>query len=243
MPWQTSINLQPYFFSEAEKTLAQHAKLTASTFLYPPGVAGLRLVNEAGEIVLLPFQGQQIWDAIFHGRTLTMKSMFDAPYPTDEYLHTYGGFLIHCGATAMGVPGAADSHPLHGELPNAPYQSAQLLIGEDERGTYMGLTGSFQYTVAFSHKYLARPVVKLYASSSRLSISMTIRNLKRSVMELMYLAHINFRPGWSTALPATPTTSACAAAFPRTSVHPPATGNFYRSWKLIPPTTTYWPRT
>jgi hypothetical protein len=194
MPQQTTINLQPYFFTETEKTLAEHAGLTASTFLYPTGVAGLRLTNQVGQIEMLPFQGQQIWDAQFYGRTLTMKSMFETPYPTTQYLHTYGGFLIHCGATAMGVPEAADSHPLHGELPNAPYQSAQLVIGEDEGGTYMGVTGRYQYTVAFSHNHVTQPLVKLYAGSSRLSISMTVKNLKRSPMELMYLSHINFRP-------------------------------------------------
>jgi hypothetical protein len=37
-------------------------------------------------------------------------------------------------------------------------------------------------------------VVKLYAHSSRLLISLTVKNLKRSPMELMYLAHVNFRP-------------------------------------------------
>jgi len=194
MSWQTTINLQPYFFTEAEKILAEYEGLAASTFLYPTGVAGLRLTNQVGQIVMLPFQGQQIWDAVFHGRTLTMKSMFDMPYPTAQYLHTYGGFLIHCGATAMGVPEAGDSHPLHGELPNAPYLSAQLLMGEDERGAYIGVTGSYQYTVAFSHNHLTQPLVKLYANSSRISISMTVKNLKRSEMELMYLAHINFRP-------------------------------------------------
>jgi hypothetical protein len=87
-----------------------------------------------------------------------------------------------------------DSHPLHGELPNAPYQTAELLIGQDERGPYLGLTGSYRYTVAFSHNYLARPVVKLYANSTRVLISLDIQNLKRSPMELMYLAHVNFRP-------------------------------------------------
>jgi hypothetical protein len=194
MSQQTTINLYPYFFTETEKLLAEHKGLAASVFLYSTGVCGLRLTNQVGQIEMLPFQGQQIWDAEFYGRTLTMKSMFDTPYPTTEYLHTYGGFLIHCGATAMGVPEAEDSHPLHGELPNAPYQSAQLLVGEDERGRYMGLTGSYQYTVAFSHNYVAQPLVKLYENSSRISISMTVKNLKRSEMELMYLSHINFRP-------------------------------------------------
>jgi hypothetical protein len=191
---QTIINLQPYFFSEAEKTLAEVEGLRASTFVYPGGVQALRLVNSVGQIIVLPLQGQQIWDAQFYGRTLTMKSMFAQPYPTTTYLNTYGGFLIHCGATAMGVPTAADSHPLHGELPNAPYQTAQLLIGQDERGPYLGVTGSYQYTVAFNHNYIARPLVKLYADSSRLPLSISVKNLKRSPMELMYLAHVNFRP-------------------------------------------------
>jgi hypothetical protein len=48
--------------------------------------------------------------------------------------------------------------------------------------------------VAFNHNYIARPLVKLYANSSRMPFSMTVKNLKRSEMELMYLAHINFRP-------------------------------------------------
>jgi hypothetical protein len=194
MSWETKINLQPYFFAEAEKVLAEYEGLTASVFRYSTGVCGLRLVNQAGQMTLLPFQGQQIWHLEFYGRTLTMKSMFREPYPTSAYLHTYGGFLLHCGATAMGVPTKEDTHPLHGELPNAPYQAAQLLVGQDERGAYMGLTGAYQYTVAFSHNYVARPVVKLYANSTRLAISMDIQNLKRSPMELMYLAHVNFRP-------------------------------------------------
>jgi hypothetical protein len=192
--WEITIQLQPHFFSETEKLLAEHEGLIASTFRYDSGVQSLRLVNQVGQITVLPFQGQQIWHAEFRGRTLTMRSMFEAPQPTTEYLHTYGAFVIHCGATAMGVPGEGDTHPLHGELPNARYQTAQLLIGEDERGAYMGVTGTYQHTVAFNHNYVARPQLKLYADSSCLPLSMTITNLKRSDMGLMYLAHVNFRP-------------------------------------------------
>jgi hypothetical protein len=194
MSWQTTIQLQPYFFTEAEQTLAEYEGLTASIFRYRSGVCGLRLSNQLGQMIMLPFQGQQIWHLEFYKRTLTMKSMFNQPYPTTEYLKTYGGFLLHCGATAMGVPTAEDRHALHGELPNAPYQTAELLIGQDERGMYLGLTGSYQYTVAFNHNYIARPLVKLYANSSLVPISMDIHNLKRSAMELMVMAHVNFRP-------------------------------------------------
>ena len=194
MAWETSIQLQPHFFQEAEKTLVEHESLSAQIYRYSSGVCALRLKNNAGQMTLLPFQGQQIWDLVLDGRTLTMKSMFDQPRATREYLETYGGFLIHCGMTAMGVPAEGDHHPLHGELPNAPYQTAQLLIGEDEEGAYLGLTGTYQHTVAFSCNYVAQPQVKLYADSTRIPISMTITNLKKSPMEYMYLAHVNFRP-------------------------------------------------
>jgi hypothetical protein len=181
-------------FTEKEKVLVEHGAFTASTFLYSTGVEGLRVRNGSGEIVMLPYQGQQIWDAQFLGRTLTMKSMFTEPNPTTSFLHTYGGFMIHCGATAMGVPSEHDTHPPHGELPNARYQTAQLLLGVDERGAYVGMTGTFQYTVGFNHNYMAQPLVKMYENSCTLMIAIEIRNLKRSPMELMYLAHANFRP-------------------------------------------------
>jgi len=172
----------------------EHGALSASTFRFDSGVGGLKLKNELGQLVLLPFQGQQIWSAQFEGRELAMKSMFPEPRPTREYLETYGGFLLHCGATAMGVPTGQDTHPLHGELPNAPYSNAFLVVGQDDKGSYIGLGGHYQHTVAFGHNYLAEPLVKLYAGSSLFSVSMTLTNLKQTDMEWMYLAHINFRP-------------------------------------------------
>jgi len=195
---ETIIHLTPQFFGEKEKVLVEVGPLSASTFLFDSGVCGLRLKNELGQLVTLPFQGQQIWSAEFGGRNLTMKSMFDQPRPTREYLETYGGFLLHCGVTTMGVPTKEDTHPLHGELPNAPYQKAYLVVGQDGGqgglGPYLGLGGSYQHTVAFNHNYIAQPLIKLYAGSSLFWVSMTVTNLKQSAMEFMYLAHANFRP-------------------------------------------------
>jgi hypothetical protein len=190
----TSIHLLPSFFTQHERLLVEHGSLTASAFCYDSGVGALRISNDQGELVLLPFQGQQIWSAEFGGRNLTMRSMFDQPYPTTDYLRTYGGFLLHCGATAMGVPAGEDNHPLHGELPNAPYEKAWLTAGEDERGAYLSLSGEYRHTVAFSTNYVAHPEVRLYAGAATFSVSIRIENLKRSPMELMYLAHVNFRP-------------------------------------------------
>lgn len=186
--------LKPEFFLEKEASLLKSVEFSASTFRFSSGVCGLRLTNGEAELVMLPFQGQQIWSAEFGGRNLTMKSMFHEPRPGVPFLETFGGFLQHCGATAMGGPSPQDTHPLHGELPNAPYARAWIVLGEDERGAYIGLTGQYQYTVAFSFNYLAQPLVKLYAGSSLIKVEMKITNLKNSPMELMYLAHINFKP-------------------------------------------------
>ena len=190
----TTIHLAPHFFDARQRTLIEQGELAATIFTFDSGVAGLRLRNSQGELVMLPFQGQQIWSAAFGGRNLTMKSMFDQPRPTLDYLSTYGGFLLHCGATAMGVPMGEDTHPLHGELPNAPYQRAWVTLGEDEAGPYIALGGAYQHTIAFSTNYVAEPQVKLYAGATRCWISMTVRNLKATPMELMYMAHVNFRP-------------------------------------------------
>jgi|YNPNPStandDraft_1061719.scaffolds.fasta_scaffold00735_6 hypothetical protein len=191
---ETTIYLAPEFFTDREKLLVDAPPLSASAFRFESGVCGVRLANEVGSLVLLPFQGQQIWSAEMGGRNLTMKSMFTSPRPTRVYLETYGGFFLHCGATAMGVPSKEDTHPLHGELPNAPYQRAWLVVGEDDHGLYLGLSGEYQHTVAFNHNYVARPLVRLYAGSTLFRVELTVTNLKHSEMELMYLAHANFRP-------------------------------------------------
>lgn len=193
---QTTLHLNPDQFSHYETSLAECGELSVSIFRYHSGVCALRLKNALGELVMLPYQGQQIWDVTMRGRRLTMRSMFDfdQPYPTRDFLSTFGGFLVHCGATAMGVPGAQDTHPLHGELPNAPYQSAELIFGADEKGDYIGLTGTYRHTVAFNYNYTATPLVKLYAGSSVFTVLMTIHNLKASSMPLMFLEHVNFIP-------------------------------------------------
>ncbi len=194
-----TLHLRPRFFDARERPLVEAEGLSATIFRFDSGICALRLQNERGHLLLLPFHGQQIWSAHLDGRELTMRTPFNqgdfaGPRNTQTYLHNYGGFLLHCGAAAMGVPGPEDDHPLHGELPNAPYQEAFIVLGEDGRGPYIGLTGRYQHTVAFGDNYLAEPLVKLYADSALFDISMTVTNLKRTPMELMYMAHINFRP-------------------------------------------------
>ncbi len=190
----TKVSLDPRFFPEKKRPFLENGALKASLFLYDSGVAAVQLENGVSEIVMLPFQGQQIWSATFDGRNVTMKSMFDQPRPTSDYLQTYGGFLLHCGFTAMGVPTDEDDHPLHGELPNAAFQHAWLLSGEDEGGAYIGLGGRYRHTVAFSDNYTATPLVKLYAGAKEVHVSLCCRNCKKTPMDYMYLAHANFKP-------------------------------------------------
>lgn len=191
---ETRVNLYPAFFGERERAILQDGGLTASVWRYDGGSCGLKLANEVGEVVLLPFQGQQIWSANFEGRELTMRSMFSEPRATNNYLYNYGAFLLHCGITATGVPAAGDTHPLHGELPNAPYQRAWLVAGEDEKGRYIGVSGEYEHVMAFNHHYVAQPRLKLRSGATLLEVDLAVTNLKRTEMERMYLAHINFRP-------------------------------------------------
>ncbi|PKO12947.1 MAG: DUF4432 domain-containing protein [Chloroflexi bacterium HGW-Chloroflexi-10] len=231
-------HLFPAQFTEKESQLAEYGEFIASGFRYPSGVCALRLKNNLGELVLLPFQGQQIWDANMLGRRLTMKSMFNQPYPTRDFLSTYGAFLLHCGATAMGVPGPQDQHPLHGDLPNAPYSEAWLELGQDENGAFIGLGGYYTHTLAFNYHYRAEPLVKIYAGSSVFHVSMTITNLKQSKMPLMYLAHVNFRPVDNgrlvSTVEATPEHMRVRADFPDFMEVDPAFRQFVQELKTNP---------
>jgi hypothetical protein len=186
------IELERRFFGEKERPLAEGAGLSVSAFRYDNGIEALRLRNRRGECVILPYKGQQIWSATFDGREIGMRSMFDGPVATDRYIETYGAFFIHCGLTAMGPPGPEDDHPLHGELPSAPYQRSWLVF--DEAAAALTVTGSYRHTVAFKTNYLAAASVRLEANSALLEVGVHVQNLKRTPMELMYLAHANFRP-------------------------------------------------
>ena len=189
-----TVELHPSHFGEARKPIASLGELRVEAFRYPSGVAALGVTNGVGSLILLPFQGQQIWDAEFHGRRLTMLSAFDEPQPTRDYLRTYGAFFIHCGGTSMGNPGPDDDHPLHGELPNLPFQSAQLVFGRDEAGLYVELTGSARDTLAFHHDFVVRPRLRIREGASLLDMSVTVENRAPKPLPFLYLAHINFRP-------------------------------------------------
>ncbi len=186
------IELRKSFFGETEKQLCEFGEFSVSSFCFKSGVNALRIKNARGEIVVLPFQGMQVWRASFDGRELTMRSMFDQPKNTPVYLETYGAFLLHCGITGLGAPGPTDKHPLHGELPNASMDSAWLELDED--AGYVAVAAQYRHTVAFSTNYNAVISTAMSVGSALLDVKVSVENLKQTTMDLMYLAHANFRP-------------------------------------------------
>ena len=190
----TRITLEKKFFPQKEKLFLSVEGMETSLFQYESGISAVKIKNELGYVIVLPFKGQMIWDVVFLGRRLTMRSPFKVPRNVSFFLDTYGCFAMHCGALRAGCPGPADTHPLHGELPYANYEKAELIVNEDKKGIYVGVTGIYEYNRAFGDHYQAQPFVKVYKNSSLIDISMHIVNLSSHPMELMYMSHINFRP-------------------------------------------------
>jgi hypothetical protein len=190
---ETQVLINKDFFGGTEQNFIENDGLKIFLFKYKTGVCALKLVNEKGYAVILPFNGQQIWDVVFNNRRLKMESSFVSPGNTNNFLYSYGCFFMHCGALRVGSPDSND-FSLHGELPLAEYDNVKILIGKDNKGSYIGITGVFEYNRAFGSHYCAKPLIKLYKDATFLEISIEIMNLSNYPMELMYLAHINFLP-------------------------------------------------
>lgn len=185
------ILLKKEYFTQCEEDFATGNEVGAALFRYSTGICGVKLTNSLGYITVLPFNGQMIWDAEFYGRSLKMRMPFPEPRDAVSFFDTYGCYVMHCGVLGMGGPSPQDKHAYHGELPCAHYDSAYLVTGMDERGEYIGVTGTYEYNRAFGDHYAASPLVKLYAGSTMIDISMHIENLSVAPLELMYLCHIN----------------------------------------------------
>ncbi|MFO2463422.1 aldose 1-epimerase family protein [Pseudomonas sp. 15FMM2] len=184
----TRIPLYRALFDEQEKVLLQSAHFKVSAWVYPSGVLALGLENSRGRLVVLPYQGQMIWSAVFDGCDLTMTNLFEQPRPSPTVIGTYGCFMFHSGLLRNGCPAPADDHALHGEMPCATMDSAWLEIGEG----FLRLGGEHEYAQGFGDRYRAEPCVTLHAGSALFDIAMNVRNLAGKPMDLMYMAHMNY---------------------------------------------------
>lgn len=184
--------LQRNFFTEVKENFISYGKFEIRAFRYKSGVEALSIENSRCSFVFTPFKGQQIWHYKVDGEELSMKTTIKEPQNTDVYLENYGGFLYHCGVLSFGAPGAG--HPQHGEIPNAEYDSAYVVCGEDEGGKYIILGGELNHDTAFIRKYKFTPEIKLYENSAVFNIKVCLENMRNHPMEYMYLCHINFKP-------------------------------------------------
>lgn len=180
------INLKREFFGEREFVLIENKSMKATCFRYSTGVEAVKIENGKGYFIILPFQGQQIWRTGFLGHELTMKTRFDEPVPTLDFMETYGGFLLHCGVCSMGA--SDNSHPQHGETPNAVYKKAYIECDEG----YIAVGGSLDYDVSFTRNYTFSPECRLYEDDTVLKLYVQLENRRKDPMEYMYLCHINF---------------------------------------------------
>jgi len=186
------LNLKKSLFTFEKEMLIEHGEFKIKAFCYESGVEALEVENNKCSFIFTPFKGQQIWHYCVGERELSMQTSVKEPVDTMVYLKNYGGFLYHCGIISFGAPDA--EHPHHGEIPNAIYDKAYVICGEDEGGKYIALGGELNHDTAFIRKYKFSPEIKLYEGSSVFKINVCIENMRSYPLEYMYLCHINFRP-------------------------------------------------
>ena len=173
------IPLYPGSFCCKEREIVKTDAMTVTGFKYSTGVEAVRIANSRGYLIVLPFQGQQIWRAHFDDHDLWMKTAIDEPINTQDYLRTYGGFLYHCGFRAMGCPAADDDHPQHGELPNSEFGGAYLLVTDDA----VTLSSAHTERIAFVVDYTFRPSITLKAGAAVADIHVECRNNRTAPLE------------------------------------------------------------
>ena len=189
------IYLHKEMFSGNEKVLFNNESFTVSIFRYSTMVEAVTIKNNKGYITVLPFLGQMIWDMEFLNHKLVMKSIYDEPeYSCSDYSQCYGCFLMHCGLTAIGNPKENDNHIPHGELPISRYQNAYIVIGEDDKGKYIGIGGVYTHKKAYAYNYDFSPEIRLYEDKSTIDVTVNIKNNKDIPLEYFYLCHINYLP-------------------------------------------------
>lgn len=178
-------------FKEQPFRLVEEGEFSVELFRYSTDVEAVKISHQRGYLIILPYMGQMIWDAVFDGVNLKMQSMFKEPRKAKDILGTYGCFMYHAGILRNGNPTDADNHNLHGEFPTAPMQKAHLEFGEKQGQKYIRIMSEYEYIQGFGDHYLALPQVTLYEGSSLFDVDMRVRNLSSQPMDVMYMAHLN----------------------------------------------------
>ena len=123
-------------------TVAKSHDTTVIALRLASGIEALRIVMPRLSLLVLPYRGQQVWQAWVDGRPLGMLGMTEEPRAGDTLLESFGAFLFHCGLLGTAAPGPENDHPLHGELPLAPMDEAWIEIGEEPGRTQLRICGT-----------------------------------------------------------------------------------------------------
>ncbi|QKJ85748.1 DUF4432 family protein [Paramixta manurensis] len=200
---KTTLPLYRAQFQEQPCVLLENDQFKIELFRYPSGIEAIKISNQRGSVIALPWYGQMVWDATFDGQTLTMGNGFKQPLPGKDIIDTYGCFAFHSGLLASGCPAEDDNHPLHGEMACARMDRAWLVLEEQQ----VTLQGETEYIKGFGHHYLAEPSIGLAADVPRLTIAMRVTNLAGHAMPLQYMCHMNYayveNGTFSQSIPAT----------------------------------------
>ncbi len=188
------IDLPRSAFNDRATRVAQTGDTVVTAGRLPNGLETLRIVMPRMELLVLPFRGQQVWQAWVDGRPIGMRGMTEDPRDGATLLESFGAFLFHCGLLGTAAPGLEDDHPLHGELPLAPMDEAWLEVGEENGRTLMRVCGSWEFARAFRAHYRWSPSVALASDATTMTVNAQVENLMGSPLPFMYLAHPNFRP-------------------------------------------------
>lgn len=188
----TRVNFKPSFFGDRPLELLTSGDLKATAFRYETGVCGLKIENSCCNMVVLPYMGQQVWFAEFNGKNLTQRSIFDMPQATTKFGDNYGALLLHCGLTNINCAGEGEDYPLHGELPFAVYPETYAGIGQDERGRYLAVGGTFVYRNSQEYHYAYHPELRLYSGSTVLEMHIDIHNRRACPLEYVFMCHMNW---------------------------------------------------
>ncbi len=186
----TRIVLRPEMFTREPRLLLSTGYAELSAHRYGTDVAAVRLVTDRTELVWLPFHGQQIWRYTVDGEDLTMRTHFDEPTGSTVFEENYGAFLLHCGLTGIGHPSAEDTHALHGELPHATYDEAEVVIDDPHQA--VSLTGSCRLRRTHSMDVVFRPTVTVTGTDPLLRITAQLQNLRQTSFSYSYMCHINY---------------------------------------------------
>lgn len=195
MKGNSSIRLKLHLsmFAEQEHLILESPSFSVSAFRYKSGVEALRIRAGRGELIWLPYLGQQVWDWNVDGKSLKFEGFVEEPSYGKNFLQNYGGFLIHCGMTAMGNPGPSDTHLHHGELPVARFDEAWIEIGlDDSHEGELSLCGHIHWKVPFVADYHCTPSLRISTDGLRLRAEVRLENPTSRDLDYMYLAHINF---------------------------------------------------